>query len=669
MAAGRPETPRESETTRPMRQAVARLAQVTLRYEDVCALDDVTLEIATGQRVCVLGANGSGKSTLASVLAGILAPDAGSVELAGEQVYTDGAPDFDAYRRARRDLGLVFQNPDDQIVTSIVEEDVAFGPENLGLPPAEIGLRVSEELRRVAMQAHAKADPAQLSGGQKQRVAIAGALALRPQLLVLDEPGALLDVRGRRGIMRVMRELKATGVTIVHITHFMEEALEADRVLVMERGRIVADGTPREVFARGEWLTRLGLEAPFVVQLSEALRARGLQLPWTCDAELLQAALAPGRGPAQPAPADGAKGLSADGTASSPLDGVNNSPADVTSRPLPDVNSSPSGSTGYSLPDGMDKPSLGTGSLPHGAPREKQELPAGDAAVIADRIVFSYGHGVRTRALDQVTFSVPRGSSTAVIGQTGSGKSTLVRILCALEVPDAGTATIDGIATTRKRDRRRLHGHIGYVMQRPERQLFAETVYEDVSYGPRNLGLAPEEVERRTRYAIKLVGLRGREDASPFHLSGGQQRLCAIAGILAMEPTVLVLDEPSAGLDPKGRAQLNHLISDVHRSGTTIVLVTHSMDTAALADQVVVLSDGQVLLQGRPGDVFANTNERLLHDAGLGIPHALAWARRMEQQGMPPLGDPLTLEQLADGIAFRARQMGWQLKAKDAGRA
>lgn len=655
MAAGRPETPRESVATRPTRQAVARLAQVTLRYEDVCALDDVTLEIATGQRVCILGANGSGKSTLASVLAGILAPDAGSVELAGERVYTDGTPDFDAYRRARRDLGLVFQNPDDQIVTSIVEEDVAFGPENLGLPPAEIGLRVSEELRRVAMQAHAKADPAHLSGGQKQRVAIAGALALRPQLLALDEPGALLDVRGRRGIMRVMRELKATGVTIVHITHFMEEALEADRVLVMERGRIVADGTPREVFARGEWLTRLGLEAPFVVQLSEALRARGLQLPWTCDAELLQAALAPGRGPAQPAPTDGTKGLSADGTSS----------------PLPGINSSPSGSSDSSLPDGMRKPSPGSiGGLPHGAPREKQELPAAsDAAVIADRIVFSYGHGVRTRALDQVTFSVPRGSSTAVIGQTGSGKSTLVRILCALEVPDTGTATIDGIATTRKRDRRRLHGHIGYVMQRPERQLFAETVYEDVSYGPRNLGLAPEEVERRTRYAIKLVGLRGREDASPFHLSGGQQRLCAIAGILAMEPTVLVLDEPSAGLDPKGRAQLNHLISDVHRSGTTIVLVTHSMDTAALADQVVVLSDGQVLLQGRPGDVFASANERLLHDAGLGMPHALAWARRIEQQGMPPLGDPLTLEQLADGIAFRARQMGWQLKAKDAGRA
>ena len=233
-----------------------RLAHVSLVYEgDVVALDDVSLEIARGERVCVLGANGSGKSTLASVICGLLAPDAGEVELVGERVCADGAPDLEAYRRARRSLGLVFQNPDDQIVTSVVEDDVAFGPENLGLPRDEIAARVSSELHRVAMDDFARADPSRLSGGQRQRVTIAGALAMRPKVLVLDEPGSLLDVRGRSAILRVMGRLAAAGTTLVHVTHCMEEALEADRVIVLDHGRVVLAGTPDEVFSHGRELS------------------------------------------------------------------------------------------------------------------------------------------------------------------------------------------------------------------------------------------------------------------------------------------------------------------------------------------------------------------------------------------------------------------------------
>ena len=179
-------------------QLMAHVSHVTLLYDgNIQALDDVSLDVRRGERLCILGPNGSGKSTLAGVLAGLLAPDEGEVELAGERVFSNGKVDSEAYRRARRSLGLVFQNPDDQLVTSLVEEDVAFGPENLGVPSDEIGERVRRELHRVAMEGYAKADPTRLSGGQKQRVAIAGALAMEPQLLVLDEPGALLDVRGR----------------------------------------------------------------------------------------------------------------------------------------------------------------------------------------------------------------------------------------------------------------------------------------------------------------------------------------------------------------------------------------------------------------------------------------------------------------------------------------
>ena len=258
---------------------LVRLSHVSLFYEGgVTALDDVSLELRRGERTCVLGANGSGKSTLASVICGLLAPDEGEVELVGERVCADGQPDLEAYRRARRSLGLVFQNPDDQIVTSVVEDDVAFGPENLGLPRGEIAARVARELHRVAMEDYAQADPSRLSGGQRQRVCIAGALAMEPAVLVLDEPGSLLDVRGRSAIVRVMGRLAATGTALVHVTHFMEEALEADRVIVMDHGRVALAGTPEEVFSHGERLGELGLEVPFAARLSQRLG-----LPWTCD--------------------------------------------------------------------------------------------------------------------------------------------------------------------------------------------------------------------------------------------------------------------------------------------------------------------------------------------------------------------------------------------------
>ena len=548
--------------------AVVRLSRVTLRYGDDCALDDVTLEVPRGQRVCVLGANGSGKSTLASVICGLLAPDEGDVELVGERVCEGGAPDLAAYRRARRALGLVFQNPDDQIVTSVVADDVAFGPENLGLPRDEIRRRVDRELARVALTDYARADPSRMSGGQRQRVCIAGALAMEPQVLVLDEPSSLLDVRGREAIMRVMGRLACAGATLVHVTHFMDEALEADRVIVMRAGRIVLDGAPREVFcdANTGLIDELGLELPFDLRLLRARRA-----------------LASG---------------------------------------------------------------AGTG-------RTRQALLSKNNAAHESFCRVSgvgYAYTPRRAALNDVSFQVLEGETCAVVGQTGSGKSTLLRLLCGLEAPDAGSVEVAGATTADKRGRRAVRRAVGYVMQHPERQLFAQTVEADVAFGPRNMGLPADEVARRVDRALDLVGLAAKKDLSPFELSGGQKRLAAIAGVLAMQPKLLVLDEPTAGLDPRGRAGLRRLLAELHSHGVTIVQVTHSMEDAARADRVVVLDESRVIADGAPAEVFSPENAERLHACGLGIPRPLAYARELEKSGAPALGDPLTIEELAAAL-------------------
>lgn len=234
------------------------------------ALDGVSLAIEKGEYVAVLGRNGSGKSTLARCINALVVPDEGSVRVMG----LDTA-DPDEQIEIRRHVGMVFQNPDNQMVTSVVADDVAFGPENLGVAQPEIAERVDRALEAVGMTAFAQADPAELSGGQKQRVGIAGMLAMNPDVLVLDEPGAMLDPSGRRDILRIVRELNGRGITVIHITHFMDDALEAGRVLVMEGGRLALDGTPDEVFRHGSELRALGLEQPFAMRLAERLRELG----------------------------------------------------------------------------------------------------------------------------------------------------------------------------------------------------------------------------------------------------------------------------------------------------------------------------------------------------------------------------------------------------------
>ena len=570
------------------------------------ALRGITLTVQRGEHLCILGGNGSGKSTLAQLINGLLAPTAGHVRVFG---LDSTGPD--SALAIRRRAAMVFQHPEDQMVTSIVTDDVAFGPENLGLPQPEIARRVNEALAAVGMSEHAQADPADLSGGQKQRIAIAGALAMQPDILLLDEPSAMLDTEGRHAIQNIVAHLHARGITVIHITHFMDDALLADRAVVMEQGRVALDGTPDEVFSQREQLNELGLEMPFALRLADQLNKQGFSLPMTANAEDLANALAP-----QLAATD------------------NEHAADM-----------------HAASDAKAAP-----------------------AVEFERVSFSYAHAASARkqkrrrwfgrqarpvrpeelAVNDLSFTVTEGSLTALVGHTGSGKSTTVELTCALKVPCTGTVRVAGIDTadlTRRHELRRL---VGYVSQLPERQLFAETIREDIAFGPHNLGLSNAEIDARTRDALAAVGLPSNDAflaRSPFALSGGQQRGVALAGILAMQPRILVLDEPMAGLDPIGRAQTRALLTRLKRDGITMLLVTHNMDDVAeLADHVIVLKSGHIVADGAPSSVFAHADDKQ-HDSttalsAIGLPSALTFAHVLEARGTAHLGDPLTLDSL-----------------------
>lgn len=242
--------------------------------EEIAALIDINIEINKGEFIVIIGHNGSGKSTLAKHINAILRPSDGVMWVKGMDTRDD-----DKVWNIRQTAGMVFQNPDNQLVATIVEEDVAFGPENLAIPPDEIRKRVNDALEKVGMGKYAKSAPHYLSGGQKQRVAIAGIIAMKPEIIVLDEPTAMLDPSGRREVMETIQYLnKQEGITVVHITHYMEEAINADRVIVMEKGKVVMQGKPRDIFVKVEELKALGLDVPQIAELAYELRKEGIDI-------------------------------------------------------------------------------------------------------------------------------------------------------------------------------------------------------------------------------------------------------------------------------------------------------------------------------------------------------------------------------------------------------
>ncbi|QYY44405.1 energy-coupling factor transporter ATPase [Aneurinibacillus thermoaerophilus] len=260
-----------------MTETIIRLNHVSFAYEgaEEKAVKGVSCEVRKGEFLSIIGHNGSGKSTLAKLLNGLLLPTEGSVEVAG--VVTS---DEEQIWQVRQTVGMVFQNPDNQFVAPTVEDDIAFGMENIGIPPSEMEARIIDALQKVNMSEFRTAEPNRLSGGQKQRVAIAGALAVRPAVLVLDEATAMLDPRGRKEVLEVVRRMNLEqGMTVIQITHYLEETLESDRILVMDGGALVGEGTPETIYQKVDWLRKLGLDVPFACDLQYRLRKKGFRFP------------------------------------------------------------------------------------------------------------------------------------------------------------------------------------------------------------------------------------------------------------------------------------------------------------------------------------------------------------------------------------------------------
>lgn len=518
-------------------------------------LKGVDLTIKKGEFIALLGRNGSGKTTFSKQLNAILRPSEGTVT-----VDEMGTRDAEKLYEIRQHVGMVFQNPDNQMVAANVEEEVAFGPENLGMESDTIVARVKQALEQVRMWKRRKTAPNHLSGGQKQRIAIAGILAMHPDYIVLDEPTAMLDPKGRKEVMEALQRLnQEQEMTVILITHDMEEAALASRVILLADGQVRFDGTPEKFFGADVLLAEMGMEAPLSYRVQQAMGSA--------------ANLQSGAGEKR----DKCK-----------IDAL-----DIFEK---------------------DKDLL---SLQHVS------------------YIYSPGTAYEKVALDDVSLSLGKGEIVGLAGHTGSGKSTMIQLLNGLLKPTGGTVTFEGKDIHAKGySGNYLRSKVGMVFQYPEHQMICDTVWEDVAFGPSKQGLTGEACETRVEEALRFVDLPEKYyQASPLQLSGGQKRRVAIAGVLAMHPEYIILDEPAAGLDAAGKREIFDRIRRMSREqGIGVLLVSHSMeDLAEYADRIIVLDDGKKILDDRPAQIFAK--RETLADCGLDVPETVKLADKLRANG------------------------------------
>ena len=504
-------------------------------YEEtsVMVLRDLNFSIRRGEFIAIMGPSGAGKTTLCLALNGIVpcflgGRFFGKVSILGQDTLDLSVADIAQH------AGMVFQDPETQLVANTVEDEIAFGLENVKVPPDEIRRRISEVLKIVRLEGHELKHPNALSGGQKQRLAIAAALALRPQVMILDEPTSQLDPVGAEEVFSIIRALNEEhGMTVVLVTHDSERVAEyADRVLLLHEGQILADRTPDALFQDFELLEKTAVRAPQVTDFYRDLCPKIAPLP------------------SLPIKLEEAKNH---------LDGV----------------------------------FAGTRFTPtrYG---DSSDANLGDVIISTDDLRFTYPDG--TEALSGLSLSVREGECLAIIGQNGGGKSTLVKHFLHLLEASGGNVTIFDKDATEYTVSELAH-RIGFVYQNPDAQIFSKSVVEEVRFGPANQIKDAGEVDRRVQDALEAMDLADVADVHPLALSKGDRERVAVAAVLALDPEVLIFDEPTTGQDYAGCMRIMNMIRKLHEQGRTIIVITHHLYLLPdYIDRIILVGDGQILL-------------------------------------------------------------------------
>jgi len=517
-------------------------------HEDQPVLHSIQLEIIRGEFLVLAGRTGSGKSTLCYALNGLVPHSYGGRMEGLVRVCGLDTREVLIPTLARK-VGMVLQSAESQLVGLTVQEDVEFGLENIGLPLEEIRERAQWALDVVRLSDLASRSPWTLSGGQKQRTAIAAALAFRPELLVLDNPTAELDPVGKQEVLETLARLnRELGITIVLVDQDLHEAIPfASRLALLDEGRIVLIGTPGEVLDQAEAVRAIGVKLPDVTEVAYQLRKVG---GW------------PGRLPiaVEEAQAQIRKGFQSVQTAGAPR------------------------------PDG-----------------DGNQGVLGDPLVQTEELSFGYPGG--QDVLRGITLTVRRGEFVALMGPNGAGKTTLAKHFNGLLKPTQGRILVNG-TDTRERTVAQLATHVGYVFQNPDHQIFSQTVAEELGFGPKNLRWPPARIQEAVDQMLTDLELSGQGKAEPFFMGLAERKLIAIGSVLIMGPQLLVLDEPATGADYGVALRIMRYISNLHRRGLTVVIITHDVSLAAnYADRLLVMRDGHVVLDGSPRELFRNLAE------------------------------------------------------------
>jgi energy-coupling factor transport system ATP-binding protein len=485
----------------------------------------------------VIGASAAGKSTLAKCLNRIV-PAFHDGDFEGV-VEIDGRALADLpVSRVAATVGMVFQDFETQIFSTNVAHEVAFAMEQAGMARDEMRARIGPALAAVGLKGFEHRDPTNLSGGEKQRLAIAAVLALRPHVIVMDEPTTDLDPEGRAEVFALIRRLRGQGLTLIVIDHELEELRLCDRILMLRDGEVIADGPPAEVMARSDLLEQSGLRQP---GLNQVIAAFGVN-PYVTDVDH----------------------------------------AEVILRER--------------------FPSLPRTPVPEAEQSAAAEVARGPLLELKN-VRFSYGGG--SPVLDGIELIIAPGEFVALIGQNGSGKTTLAKHIVGLLKPTSGQIVING------RDRAKLRpaqtaAEVGYVFQNPDQQIFAPTVLEEVCFGPRNFGIPEKEVESIAAEVLKAVGLEAVSDRDPFLLGKGERQRLAVAGVLALRPRLLILDEPTTGLDYREQLRMMALINQLNLGGIAILMITHApWLVAEHARRIIMMGNGRKLFDGPVRKFFA----------------------------------------------------------------